>query len=85
MNAEKILYAVRLVILLNWFVSGSIMHPKHVDLDKFASWRQARMNEWVFLQESDRYKTFTLPLDPPVKVAAFEHAAKQRDQGRTDG
>lgn len=69
MNAGKILHTVRLVILLNWFASGSMMDPNHVDLDKFASWRQARMNGRVVLHEIDRCKTVILPLDPPDQVS----------------
>lgn len=53
MNAKKILSAIRLVIMLNWFASGSMMDPSHVDLDKFAVWRQARMNARAVLRTED--------------------------------
>ncbi|MEM7479373.1 MAG: hypothetical protein AAF483_30690 [Planctomycetota bacterium] len=69
MNAGKILHTIRLVILLNWIASGSIMDPNIVDLEKFATWRQARLLGRIVLQESDRRQTVIHLLDPPDQVS----------------
>ena len=56
MKAKKILFVTRLILMLNWLASGAAMDPNHVDLEKYANWRQARMNERMIVQCDDRRK-----------------------------